>query len=151
MQVSDNIISQNDAMLMLDICNRAISIRHKDELKQLMLDLEQLFIFDYSYCFGVNLNELINLEKKPNIEYLDVNYPKGLLGAYLKQSMHLDDPVAEEYIKSFKVQNWQDCFEKNDNKGLMPVLQDGGIIDGYAWDCQSAIQYSNSFLFCLQI
>lgn len=69
MQVSDNIISKNDAMLMLDV--------------------------------------------------------------YLKQSMHLDDPVAKEYIKSFKVQNWQDCFEKNDSIGLIPVLQDNGIIDGY--------------------
>lgn len=55
-----------------------------------------------------------------------------MLDVYLKQSMHLDDPVAKEYIKSFEVQNWQDCFVKSKTHGPMPVLQDNSIIDGYA-------------------
>lgn len=150
---NDTSLSRQDTLNLIEICNRAIKITRINELKKLIPDLDYLFLFDYAYCFYADLKELIAFTKNPQIEYLDVNFPNGLLESYLELNMHIDDPVAKEYIKTFEVQNWKECFKKYQNQGLLPILKDNEIIDGYTHGVintnlgtASSFSFANTFL-----
>jgi DNA-binding CsgD family transcriptional regulator len=124
-------LSKNDLVLMMEVIDGALGVRTLDELKSLTLALQSLFDFDYAFI-GLGYFDQVATQRKPSVELLDINYPKGVLENYFAEGFNLKDPVVMECLRTLEVQNWMECFGRYNAAEVLSDMNDNGMVDGYS-------------------
>lgn len=70
---------------MLNLSFQSIHCHNHDDLEALVLNLKNLFSFEYAVCAQGNAIEPIEAKGIPQLNVFDISYPEGYLDLYLKK------------------------------------------------------------------
>lgn len=126
-------IEKHTAIKMMDTISESLSVKSLDEFKQCVTNMQNLFSYHHSFCMFTNQKKLAT-QKNPQIELIDVSYPKGLLDVYFKTGSNTVDPVTKELFRTGSVQQWNNAFKKY-GYSYPSWARDLDIMDGISHAC----------------
>jgi DNA-binding CsgD family transcriptional regulator len=98
-------LSKRDLCEILDLTHQTLSCTDHDAFKKNVLDLRDIFPFESSVCAYGNIETALS-QKVPQINLLDISYPKGYLDLYFEKQYHKTDAVIFEFLANLKPVNW---------------------------------------------
>ena len=130
MQNIKRIISQKDALTLLEIINECISCDNALDAQNIINKTNTLINFNNA-IYGLarlNSNGTIN-----HYDTMNFSYPTEWLTLYQNKSFHEKDPIAKENFSNFKLQYWADTYKKHHiDKEFIRISEDFNLTNGYA-------------------
>lgn len=130
MQNLKRIISQRDALTLLEIINECISCENTVDAINIMNKTNTLINFNNA-IYGLarlNSNGTIN-----NYDTINFSYPSEWLVLYQTKRFHEKDPIAKENFSNFRLQYWADTYKKHQiDKEFICKSEDFNLTNGYA-------------------
>jgi len=120
-------LSKKDAVSLLEIVSECLSCRTEEDFKALVLRLQALVNFDYSFGAHGDLHD-----KK--FGFFNIKYFEDILQVYTKNQYHLIDPIATEVFKTLDFVSWMDVRKKYPEKNVVWDLQkESGLFKGFTY------------------
>lgn len=98
-------LSKRDLCEILDLTCKTLNCTDHDTFKKNVLDLKDIFPFESAVCAYGNIETLLS-QKVPQMNLLDISYPKGYLDLYFEKQYHKTDAVIFDFLANLKPVNW---------------------------------------------
>ena len=131
MQSLKTIISQRDALTLLEIINECISCKNTTDAFNIINKTNTLVNFSNAIYGLAKLNSNGTISHYDTINF---SYPKEWLSIYQTNSFVEKDPIAIENFSHFKLQYWGDTYKKYPvDKEFKGMSEDFNLMNGYAY------------------
>ncbi|MBN1654431.1 MAG: helix-turn-helix transcriptional regulator [Deltaproteobacteria bacterium] len=99
MQVTlKNRLSKHELAELMTLSYRSLSCRSHDELKQLVLDLHNIFDFNNTLYARANVSNLLKSDESQPMEIYNISYPTDFLQNYLSNRHYILDASIRELV-----------------------------------------------------
>jgi len=106
-------LSKRDLTNLLSLSHHSLVCRNHDELKKLVLDLQNIFEFDNTLYGRINLPELFSDEITPrSVELYNINYPADFVTHYFARRHYLNDSSVQVLLNKLRPVN---CYTPIDS------------------------------------
>ena len=131
MQDLKKIISQCDALTLLEIINECISCENALEAQNIITKINTLIDFNNAIYGLARLN---NNGTIGHYDTINFSYPSEWLSIYQTKSFHERDPIFIDNLSNFRLQYWADTYKKYlTDKEFIDRSCDFNLINGYAY------------------
>ncbi len=108
MNITEEILSHQDGVFLLDLINAVSYCNDEERFKRLVEKLQYIMPYDFAICALASFG---TTEKLSSYKTVNINYPIEWLSIYKERSYHEIDPIVREHFLSFKMQYWDDTYK----------------------------------------
>lgn len=141
-------LSKSDLLCLVELINRATTIRTDEEMRNLLLCIKHLIpAEDIVAGLGcMNTRSQVFQVKK----IVNVSYSPDWLELYMDRKYYLTDPVLQTHYKHFGTQIWSETYKGHSSpseKEFIRRSQDFGLINGVSLGAPSSATSGSLFSF----
>jgi DNA-binding CsgD family transcriptional regulator len=126
-------LSKRDLCGILDLTYQTLNCADYDGFKKNVLDFKNIFSFESAVCAYGNIETALS-QKVPEINLLDISYPRGYLDLYFEKQYHKTDAEIYEFLANLKPVNWNkvECGSGYTYPASVTAM-DFGMKDGWTY------------------
>jgi DNA-binding CsgD family transcriptional regulator len=103
----ENQLAKNELVELLSLSQNCLRCNDRGTLKDLVVTLGKLIYFEFANCAYADMLRSLS-GANPEIDVLNISYPEDYLDLYVKNNLHLTDPVMLELVKKHQPVHWKD-------------------------------------------
>ncbi len=130
---SRNLLTQQDACLLLDLIHSSLSCTTEEQLVALINEFKRLFPYEFAVCALSRTEASID-----ESHFINVSFPPEWCSLYITEGFDKTDPIVRESVRNGNgLQYWPDTYKKYNAPAFVSCAQDFGLREGYSHGVRS--------------